>query len=74
MKNLQMNSIDKCLSEKNIVVDELLKQEQVLQALLDSLEDNQNISVIQMVTNHAIYKELEQEMLQLKKDMFVVKQ
>jgi len=27
-----------------------------------------------MVTNHAIYKELEQEMLQLKKDMFVVKQ
>ena len=38
------------------------------------MDDNKNVSVIEMVTNHAIYKELEAEMLQLKKDTFVLKQ
>lgn len=74
MKNLKINTIETALEQKDKVVDELLQQEKVLQDLLDSLEDNQNVSIIQMVTNSQIYKELEQEMLELKKEMFVLRQ
>ena len=46
MKDLKINTLEKALQEKARVVDELLSQEKVLQDLLDSLEDNQNLSMI----------------------------